>query len=78
MSVTLVRNGKSSYILDGCVDIDNLTARLGVVDTDREVFMTNGNNFEPAGVKDVGHWGLGFDKKCGVGWGKLHGQLPAL
>ena len=58
--------------------MDKLEGRLGVVDTDREVFMTNRNNFEATGIKEVSHWNCGFDKMSGVGWGKLRGHLPAL
>jgi hypothetical protein len=74
----VVCNGTRPYILDGCADRNNLPGRHGVVDTERDVFMSNRNDFESTGVKDVSHWDPGFDKKCGVSWGKVRGQLPAL
>ena len=77
MSVSLVRNRKQSYMLDGSIDMDNLPGRLGVVDTDRGVSMSKSNDLVATVVKVVCHWD-GFDKKCGVGCGKLSGQLPAL
>ena len=77
MSVALVRNRKRSYMLDGSIDMDNLPGRLGVVDTDRGVSMSKSNDLVATVVKVVCHWD-GFDKKCGMGWGKLSGQLPAL
>ena len=69
---------EKSYIMDGSADTDRLHTGFGVVHTDREVFMTKGNNFETTRVKDVSHWNRGFDEKSGVGWGKLCGQLPVL
>ena len=93
VSVTPARNGKTSYVLNRGVDTDRLPGRLGVVDTDREVCMTNRNDLEASGIDvdvgvdgvdvdgvvvDVSHWDSRFDKKCGVGWGKLRGLLPAL
>ena len=53
--------------MGGSADTDRLRAWLGVVHTEREVFMTKRNNFETTRVKDVSHWDGGFDKKCGVG-----------
>jgi hypothetical protein len=78
MSVTLVRNGKRPYTVGGCIDMDFLHDKLGGVDTDREVWVSKSNDFEATRVKAFGHWDPGFDEKCGVGWGKLSGQLPAL
>jgi hypothetical protein len=67
-----------SYILSGSIDTDNLRGQLGEVDTDRGVFMSKRDDFEATGVEDVGHCDPEFSKNCGVGWGKLCGQLPAL
>jgi hypothetical protein len=74
----VVCNGTRPYIMDGCVDRNNLPSRPDEADTERGVFMSKRNDFEFTGVKDVSHWNPGFDKKCGVSWGKLRGQLPAL
>ena len=78
MSVPLICNMEWPYVLDGSIDMDKLPARLGVVDTERGVVMSKRNDSEATGVKDVSHWDAVFSKNCGVGWGKLRGQLLAL
>jgi len=77
--VSLVTNFIDYPILDARLDMDELRVALGVVNTEREVFLTNRNDFVSTGVKDVSHWDRGFDRKRGVGWGTLCDQLvPAL
>jgi len=65
--VSVATNFMDYPILDACLEVDNLRAGLGLVDTERETFMTNRNDFDSTGVKDVSHWDSGSDKKCGMG-----------
>lgn len=69
---------KRPYKLAGCIDKDILHDNVGGVDADRGVFMSKSSDSVATGVKDVSHSDSGFDEKCGVGWGKLSGLLPAL